>query len=388
MLLQFFISAFFVLLLLLQSYSYANPLANHSANQFETSAANKQSIEARDHILSLHFVDIDIRELLNTLANLGATNFILSQSVQGNISIQLNQVPWQTALSSILASRGLRFIRNGNIYWIGPYSEIQAFQKARREEIALPFGGEDYSSPKQILIEARIVEADHRFARNLGMKLGLQQKPVNSQSTSLEGSEKQGFQSTLDLAATGLSGFDPGSAAVTLLSKQASRLIQYELSALEADGQGKILSNPRIMTADQVKAIIEQGTELPYQSSSANGGNKIQFRKANLRLEVVPKIHIDGKISLLVGINKDSVGMKTEQGYAIDTKNLSSEVTVENGGTVVLGGIYQTTERNDEVKVPLLGDIPFLGWLFRNQSRLKDKTELLVFLTPTIISKP
>jgi type IV pilus assembly protein PilQ len=142
------------------------------------------------------------------------------------------------------------------------------------------------------------------------------------------------------------------------------------------------------MTADQVKAIIEQGTELPYQSSSANGGNKIQFRKANLRLEVVPKIHIDGKISLLVGINKDSVGMKTEQGYAIDTKNLSSEVTVENGGTVVLGGIYQTTERNDEVKVPLLGDIPFLGWLFRNQSRLKDKTELLVFLTPTIISKP
>jgi len=171
-LLQFFISAFFVLLLLLQSYSYANPLANHSANQFETSAANKQSIEARDHILSLHFVDIDIRELLNTLANLGATNFILSQSVQGNISIQLNQVPWQTALSSILASRGLRFIRNGNIYWIGPYSEIQAFQKARREEIALPFGGEDYSSPKQILIEARIVEADHRFARNLGMKLG------------------------------------------------------------------------------------------------------------------------------------------------------------------------------------------------------------------------
>lgn len=171
-------------------------------------------------------------------------------------------------------------------------------------------------------------------------------------------------------------------------SKNASRLLDIELTALESDGQGKILSNPRIMTADMVKATIEQGTELPYQTSSSSGGNKIQFRKANLRLEVIPKIHHDGKVSLLVAINKDSVGMKTEQGYAIDTKNLSSEVTVENGGTVILGGIYQTTEREDLVKVPLLGDIPLIGHLFKHQSKLRDKTELLVFLTPTILDKP
>ena len=241
-------------------------------------------------------------------------------------------------------------------------------------------GGKHHSTPRQILIEARIVEADHRFARNLGVKLGMRPR--------LSSLEESHLQMSVPLNAGGLGGFEPASAAATLLSKHASRLLDIELTALESDGQGKILSNPRIMTADMVKATIEQGTELPYQTSSSSGGNKIQFRKANLRLEVIPKIHHDGKVSLLVAINKDSVGMKTEQGYAIDTKNLSSEVTVENGGTVILGGIYQTTEREDLVKVPFLGDIPLIGHLFKHQSKLRDKTELLVFLTPTILDKP
>jgi type IV pilus assembly protein PilQ len=299
----------------------------------------------------------------------------------------LDNVPWQTALSTVLASRGLRFIRNEGLYWIGSHSEIAAFQKQRRDESSLPFGGEYHSTPRQILIEARIVEADHRFARNLGMKLGMRSHPYSNsaEKTSIGQSH---FQIGMPLNAGGLGGFEPASAAATLLSKSATRLLDIELSALESDGQGKILSNPRIMTADMVKATIEQGTELPYQTSSSNGGNKIQFRKANLRLEVIPKIHHDGKVSLLVAINKDSVGMKTEQGYAIDTKNLSSEVTVENGGTVILGGIYQTTERDDLVKVPFLGDIPFIGNLFKHQAKLRDKTELLVFLTPTILDKP
>ena len=140
------------------------------------------------------------------------------------------------------------------------------------------------------------------------------------------------------------------------------------------------------MTGDQVKATIEQGTEPPYQTSNQNG-RKLQFRKANLRLEVLPKIHPDGKILMLVGINKDTVGMKTEQGYAIDTKSLSSEVTVENGGTAIIGGIFQTTEREDEVKIPLLEDIPLIGHFFRHKSKLQAKTELLVFLTPTVLDK-
>ena len=338
------------------------------------------SVASKNHLLSpisLHFTDIEVSELLQTLAKLGNTNFLLSESIKGRISVDLINTPWQTALHSILASRGLRLVRNGDIYWIGPHAEIQAFQKFRREDAALPFGGDHINSPRQILIEARIVEADERFARELGVKLGYQANGVGEQK----------LAGNLDLGGAGLSGFNPATVAATLVSRNASRILQAELSALESEGQGKILSNPRIMTGDQVKATIEQGTELPYQTSNQNG-SKLQFRKANLRLEVLPKIHPDGKISMLVGINKDTVGMKTEQGYAIDTKSLSSEVTVENGGTAIIGGIFQTTEREDEVKIPLLGDIPLIGHFFRHKSKLQDKTELLVFLTPTVLDKP
>ena len=330
--------------------------------------------------ISLQFTDIELTELLQVLAKLGNTNFLLSESIKGNVSIDLRNTPWQTALNSILASRGLRLVRNGEIYWIGPHAEIQAFQKFRREDAALPFGGDHINSPRQILIEARIVEADERFAKELGVKLGYQANGIG-------GNPDQKLIGNMDLGGAGLSGFNPVSMAATLVSKNASRILQAELSALESEGQGKILSNPRIMTGDQVKATIEQGTELPYQTSNQNG-SKLQFRKANLRLEVLPKIHPDGKISMLVGINKDTVGMKTEQGYAIDTKSLSSEVTVENGGTAIIGGIFQTTEREDEVKVPLLGDIPLIGHFFHHKSKLQDKTELLVFLTPTVLDKP
>jgi type IV pilus assembly protein PilQ len=330
--------------------------------------------------ISLQFHEIELTELLQVLAKMGNSNFLLSESIQGKISVDLKDTPWQTALHSILASRGLRLVRNGDIYWIGPHAEIQRFQKFRREDAALPFGGDHINSPRQILIEARIVEADQRFARELGVKLGYQARGIGNRPD-------QNASVGLDFSGTGLAGFNPATLAATLVSKNAARLLQLELSALESDGHGKILSNPRIMTGDQVKATIEQGTELPYQVNSQSG-SKLQFRKANLRLEVLPKIHPDGKISMLVSINKDTVGMKTEQGYAIDTKNLSSEVTVENGGTAIIGGIFQATERDDEVKVPLLGDIPLIGHLFRHKSTLADKTELLVFLTPTVLDKP
>ena len=343
-------------------------------------SANMPTQNSADAPISLQFTDIEVTELLQVLAKLGNTNFLLSESIKGRITVELNNTPWQTALHSILASRGLRLLRNGDIYWIGPHAEIAAFQKHRRDDAALPFGGDHINSPRQILIEARIVEADERFARELGVKLGYQ-------ASSLEGNPDRKISTNFDLGGSGLSGFNPATVAATLVSRNGSRLLQMELSALESDGQGKILSNPRIMTGDQVKATIEQGTELPYQTTSQNG-SKLQFRKANLRLEVLPKIHPDGKISLLVGINKDTIGMKTEQGYAIDTKSLSSEVTVENGGTAIIGGIFQTTERADEVKIPLLGDIPLIGHLFRHKSKLQDKTELLVFLTPTVLDKP
>jgi type IV pilus assembly protein PilQ len=350
------------------------------AHAASSNPATVATPSVQKNTISLHFTNIEVSGLLHELARLGDTNFLLSESHSRRMSVDLKNTAWHTALHSILASRGLGIIRQGDIYWIAPHAEILSFQKHRRDDAALPFGGDHLNSPKQILIEARIVEADHRFARNLGAKLGLQAKGIR-------GNADNNLISNLDLGASGLSGFDPSTVAATLLSKGATRLLQMELSALESDGQGKILSNPRIMTADQVKATIEQGTELPYQTSSQTG-NKLQFRKANLRLEVIPKIHPDEKISMLVSINKDTVGMKTEQGYAIDTKNLSSEVTVENGGTVIIGGVYQTTEREDVVKVPLLGDIPLIGHFFQHKSTLRDKTELLVFITPTILGKP
>ena len=352
----------------------------NAAYAASSSSATIATPSIQQNAISLHFANIEVSALLHELARLGDTNFLLSESIQGRMSVNLKNTAWHTALHSILASRGLGITRQGDIYWIAPHAEILSFQKHRRDDAALPFGGDHLNSPKQILIEARIVEADHRFARNLGAKLGLQAKGIR-------GNADNNLISNLDLGASGLSGFDPSTVAATLLSKGATRLLQMELSALESDGQGKILSNPRIMTADQVKATIEQGTELPYQTSSQTG-SKLQFRKANLRLEVIPKIHPDEKISMLVSINKDTVGMKTEQGYAIDTKNLSSEVTVENGGTVIIGGVYQTTEREDVVKVPLLGDIPLIGHFFQHKSTLRDKTELLVFITPTILGKP
>ncbi len=290
------------------------------------------SSHSKDARISLQFNQIELTELLQVLAKMGKTNFLLSASIEGKISVDLQDTPWQTALHSILASRGLRLVRNGDIYWIGPHAEIQSFQKFRREDAALPFGGDHINSPRQILIEARIVEADQRFARELGIKLGYQANGIGNHPD-------QNASANLDLAGSGLAGFNPAILAATLVSKNAAQLLQMELSALESDGQGKILSNPRIMTGDQVKASIEQVTELPFQVSSQSG-SKLQFRKANLRLEVLPKIHPDGKISMLVGINKDTIGMKTEQGYAIDTKNLSSEVTVENGGTAIIGGIF------------------------------------------------
>ncbi len=154
------------------------------------------------------------------------------------------------------------------------------------------------------------------------------------------------------------------------------------MSALEADGKGKIISSPRVITADQIKALIEQGEELPYQVATSSGATSIQFRKANLKLEVTPQITPEGNVILDVDVNKDSVGRNTAAGFAIDTKHVKTQVLVENGGTVVIGGIFTQNERDEVNKVPLLGDVPVIGYLFKNTMRTANKTELLVFLTP------
>jgi type IV pilus assembly protein PilQ len=250
---------------------------------------------------------------------------------------------------------------------------------------------------RQVLIEARIVEADDRFGRSLGVRLG------GGNLGDVAGSRTRvGFGSTysatadtglgnsgsfLSLPASGLGGVQPATFAVSLFDAiHTSRFLNLEISALEADGRGKIVSSPRVVTADQVKALIEQGTEFPYQTATSSGATAIEFRKANLKLEVTPQITPEGSIILDVDVSKDSRGETTTQGIAINTKRVQTQVLVENGGTVVIGGIFELLETEDTTKVPLLGDIPYVGNLFKSRNRSTNRSELLIFITPRVIS--
>jgi type IV pilus assembly protein PilQ len=251
---------------------------------------------------------------------------------------------------------------------------------------------------RQVLIEARIVEANDTFSRDLGAKLGFGVKNNNLLASGQQGIPGSpgtpGTAGTLtpvggnsvNLPISNSSGIQPGSVALTLFNTAASHFISLELQALESDGKGKILSSPRVITADQLKATIEQGTELPYQTATSSGATALSFRKANLKLEVIPQITPDGNVILDVDVNKDSVGQNTTSGLAIDTKHVKTQVLIENGGTVVIGGIYIQEDRDTIDKVPVLGDIPVLGNLFKSTGRRNNKTELLIFLTPKVLS--
>jgi len=200
--------------------------------------------------------------------------------------------------------------------------------------------------------------------------------PMNTNNTSF-----------VNMPAAAIGGVSPAAFAVSLFSPLANRFLNLEISAMQADGRGKVVSSPRVITADQVKAIIEQGKEIPYQSASASGATAVQFRKATLKLEVTPQITPDGGIIMDVQVNKDSVGELLPQGVTINTKRIQTQVLVENGGTVVIGGIFESVENESEKKVPFLGDLPGVGNLFKTRSKQADKSELLVFLTPRILSE-
>lgn len=265
---------------------------------------------------------------------------------------------------------------------------------------------------KQVLIEARLVEANDGFSRNLGAKLGFADMRTMRGGDSgwqVSGNERiaiggnlngvgqvtgqvtgeNSFANTtmVNLPAAGIGGIPASSLAFSLFSSAANRFLNLELSALEADGKGKIISSPRVVTEDKQIAVIEQGVELPYEQATSSGATSISFKKANLRLEVTPQITPDGNVVLEVDVNKDSKGEETRAGFAINTQHVKTKVMVENGGTVVLGGIYQQTERNNVTKVPLLGDVPLLGYLFKTSGREHNKTELLVFITPKIVNE-
>jgi len=429
--------------------------------------------------LSLNFQNVDVRSLLQVIADFTNLNIITSDSVSGNLTLRLKDVPWDQALDIILQAKGLDMRKNGNVILVAPKDELATKEKLdleaksqiaeleplRSETFQLNYqkaqdlvdflngtgaaggsGGASGSAnrilskrgaasadlrtnqvfvletgskleqirgviakldipSRQVIIESRIVEANDQFSRNLGVKLGYFNRNIDPQSSGQRyrvtgnylGVGEQSGQEVItgesfipntqffSLPAAPLNGLSAASLGISLFNQAATKFLNLELSALEADGAGKIVSSPRVVTADQVKALIEQGTELPYQVATSSGATSIQFRKANLKLEVTPQITPEGNIILEVDVTKDSVGQVTTAGFAIDTKHVNTKVLVDNGGTVVLGGIFQVTDTNNTTKVPLLGDVPVLGYLFRNTAKSTVKSELLIFITPTMV---
>jgi type IV pilus assembly protein PilQ len=253
------------------------------------------------------------------------------------------------------------------------------------------------------------VEAADTFSRNLGARFGYHdltgrggQVPGGTHRTLFGGGlndtgAHSGQSSTapdfiadslgVNMPAPGLGGVNPGQFSMILMNDAMTKFLNLEITALQADGKGKIISSPRVVTADNVEATIEQGTEIPYQQATSSGATSVSFRKATLSLKVKPQITPDNNIIMKLNVNKDSVGANTSAGPAIDTKQVSTEVLVENGGTVGLGGIYTQDQQNTVTKVPFLGDIPVLGIFFRQDLKRNDKRELLIFVTPKVVKE-
>ena len=438
--------------------------------------------------LSLNFQNIEVRSLLQVIADFTNFNVVTSDSVTGTLTLRLKDVPWDQALEIILQAKGLGMRKAGNVIWIAPGDEIAAREKAELESKAsiesleslrtqgfqmnyakavdvaaqlnasqsaaaavpgatgngnngrmLSPRGSVIAEPRtnqlfvtdipsrleqiqqfiakldvpvrQVLIEARIVEADDKFGKSLGVRLGGSDLrgvrggdpgyAVGGANRVAIGGSYNAVSSTtgesvntldtvntsfVNLPALGLGGVSPAAFAVSLFSASANRFLNLEISALEADSRGKIVSSPRVVTADQVKAVIEQGVEYPYQTTAPNGGTTISFKKAGLKLEVTPQITPEGNIILDVEVNKDSPGEILSGARAINTKRVQTQVLVENGGTVVIGGIFESVESDGETKVPFLGDLPVMGNLFKTRNKTANKSEMLVFITPKVVS--
>ncbi len=428
--------------------------------------------------LTLNFQSVEVRALLQVIADFTGLNIIASDTVNGSLTLRLKDVPWDQALDIILQAKGLSKRKNGNVVLIAPADELAAKEKLaleasqqitelealRTESFVLSYakasdlqallstgggqgaqGGQGNQGAqkilskrgsatvdprtntlfvqdvpvrledvrrlisqldipvRQVMIEARIVIADDKFSRQLGVRFGVgagrgasndvvgngrlgSGGNISTSTGFAAGTASTAIANNVDLPVSGAA----GSLAFTFLNLGNGNIVNLELSALESENRGKVVSNPRIVTADKKKATITQGTEIPYLTQSASGGATVSFKPAVLSLDVTPQITPDDKVIMDLEIKKDSVGQLVPSGNggtipSIDTKTLKTQILVDNGDTAVLGGIFEQTTRTDVTKVPLLGDIPFIGNLFKNTSKQDDKIELLIFITPRII---
>lgn len=462
--------------------------------------------------ISLNFQSIPLRELLHVFADITNFNIVVSDSVTGNVSLRLNDVPWDHALQIVLQQKNLAMRKSGNVLWIAPRDELAArdkleveardaavaaeqprmevfqlnYQKAEDFAAMLGVGsttggsGDQAKSPaqggflsavgrvtvdkrtnqafiydvpskldlirdllkkidrpaRQVLIEARIVEADTSFSKALGARLGghdiygldrghqilgnnnvrygisatsldaythladrqvlfdgtnLTYLPGNRVSAPLtwqdtSTNKRETVAPTIsdsqftNLPITGAS----GQFALSLFNSKKTELLTLELTALEADGMGKTISSPRVLTADQIEASIHQGYRIPYPTASSSGAISIAYINATLSLKVKPQITPDGRVMMNIKINKDEPGTEGRWGYSVKTQEINSDVLVENGGTVVIGGVFKQSETNDTSRIPLLGDLPYVGFMFKQTRKSEQKTELIIMITPKI----
>lgn len=420
--------------------------------------------------VSINYQNGDVRALLRLMAEELGLNAVISETVTGSTTLVLKDVPADQVIDIIFQQKGLDMRKNGNVILIAPRDEIATREKleyeakqqigelepvrteifqvnyhkaetifnflkdksqtmlskrgsvtvdartnklfvsdtpSRLEDVRRVLKEIDIPA-RQVLIEARIVEASDTFAKNLGVRLGLGQgnnrdisinnrrygnvtvggnyENTGQAAGIVQGNPTIQLAQLVNLPAAPRAG-TAGALSFFLFNEAKSAFVNLELSALEADGRGKVISSPRVMTADQVEAIIEQGVEIPYQQATSSGATSVSFRKANLSLKVKPQITPDGKLTLSLDINKDEPNVLSTGAIAINTKHVKTEVLIDNGGTIVIGGIYTQMKREDVSKIPFFGDLPVVGWMFRNKGVSDDKNELLVFITPRIVSE-
>ena len=423
--------------------------------------------------LSLNFQNIEVRSVLQVIADFTGLNIITSDSVTGNLTLRLKDVPWDQALDIIMQNKGLTMRKSGNVITVAPAEEVAAKEKAqlealnaiedleplRTEVFTLKYqkaesfatilrgdvsgggggggGGQNRSilskrgsavwdprtntlfiqdtakklaeiqeiinktdvAVKQVMIESRLVLADEKFGKSLGARFGVQSQASSGRNqVNIGGS----LDSTSAVTTTGLGGITAGtgglnsnlpvansfgSIAFSLFRLPAGLLLNLELTALETDKRGKIVSSPRVTTANQQKAKIASGTEIPFLQASSSGATNVQFKEAVLSLEVTPQITPDDKIIMDLEVKKEKIGQVFFGTPSIDTQRVNTQVLVANGETAVLGGIYEEVERNDVDKVPFFGDLPIIGNAFKRRTKQQDKTELLIFITPKIMDE-
>lgn len=428
----------------------------------------KEEIERENAVftgdrLTLNFQNIEVRAVLQLIADFTGMNVVVSDTVSGSLTLRLQNVPWDQALDIILKTKGLSMRQNGNVILIAPTEELASREKlelqsqkqieelaplrtefieinyAKASDIAslLSSAGEGGGSllsargsatvdartnvlmirdtadvlaearkmiakldipVQQVLIESRIVIANNDFSKELGVRFGYSRTgsiddmgaviggklpgDVNYGGTtgyeSAAGSGNEGLM--VDLPVTGAAG-----AFGLAIGKIGSYLLQLELSAMEIEGKGEVVSSPRVITSDQHTAMIEQGTEIPYLEASSSGAATVSFKKAVLMLEVTPQVTPNDRIIMDLTVKKDSVGEIFIGVPSIDTREVNTQVLVDNGETVVLGGIYEQETIDSKTKIPLLGDLPVVGRLFSSTTKGDDRTELLIFVTPKIL---